>query len=154
MDAKHSNKGGSAQRFNNQNVIDSKFITVLFRKYRQLNVKKVVIRVERDKFFIYLQVWKKGAMRTISTERADKIILERRIESLALHRSKKRLGREMRYSDMNPIERKVVGLSAKKWRILVGVKKRREAEHATKERRGKPRHRLKALKGRSVDVKN
>ncbi|ELQ74429.1 hypothetical protein THOM_2663 [Trachipleistophora hominis] len=154
MDVKHSNKGGGTQRYRSQNVIDSKFITVLFRKYRQLNVKKVVIRVERDGFFIYLQIWMKGTMRTVSTERADKIILERRIESLALHRSRKRLGKEMRYADMNPIERKIVSLTAKKWRILVSIKKRREAERATKDRRGKPRHRLRTHKERSVDVKN
>lgn len=76
---------------------------------------------------------------------ADKIIFEKRIETLALQRSKKRLGKEMEYSEMNPIQKKVVNLTAKKYRILLGIKKRREAEKTVKERRDKPRHRIKNI---------
>lgn len=145
MNGVHCNRGNNRGWGRKKKKNKPKSIAVLFKKYRQLHIRKIVVETEKGEHLIYLQVRQHGVLQKITLEAADKIILERRVESLALHRSRKRLGVEKEYIEMNPIEKKVVALTAKKWRILIGIKKRKEAENTIKERRGKPRHRHKVL---------
>lgn len=138
----NQNYKNTNKHFVTQFTIDTKLITFLFRKYKQLNVKKIIIRIEKESSLVFLCIKKHKMAHIVSLERAEKIVRENKIKELALNRSIKRLGKQMQYSEMNPIEKKIVGITSKKWRALMNMKRQKEAEKKIKERREKPRHKL------------
>lgn len=72
----------------------------------------------------------------LSVSEAFNILKYRMLVKCASLRSKKRLGKEKTFEDMNVFEKKIVSLSAKKYKKLVSLKKLKEARIVNKNRKG------------------